>query len=185
MHPRCRAQDRSLPGLLLAACLLALVPSGPAAAADGPLMTVVKSHLAQSDWKFQPVEGRPVLRLGCKGTDTTWTCLVEVREDRHFVGCYSLLPTKVPPEKRLLAAEYLIRANYGLKLGNFDMDFTNGQVLFRTTVTLEDGVLTPQMFGALLTKNVLIVDRYLGGLDQVLSGKASPAQAAAEADKKP
>lgn len=169
---------------LMAATFLLVTTQACSAAPDGTLMTVVKQHLAKSDWKFTQVEGRNVLRLGCKGSDATWTCVAEVKEDRHFVGFYSILPMKAPSDKRLLAAEFLMRANYGLKLGNFEMDFSDGQVLYKTSVNVDGGALTTQMVDTLLTTNVMIVDRYLSGLAKVLAGKATPAEAVAEAEKK-
>lgn len=83
-----------------------------------------------------------------------------------------------------MVAEYLTRANYGLPLGNFEMDFSDGEVRFKTSLDVEgeEYMLTPAMIKSLVYSNVLTMDRYLAGMMAVIYGDASPEQEIAKAE---
>lgn len=40
----------------------------------------------------------------------------------------------VPEDRRLALAEFLTRANYGLFIGNFEMDWQDGEVRYKTSI---------------------------------------------------
>ena len=42
-----------------------------------------------------------------------------------------------PEEMRVPMAEFLTRANYGLRIGNFEMDFEDGEVRYKSSVDFE------------------------------------------------
>ena len=85
-------------------------------------------------------------------------------------------------ELRGLAAEYLTRANYGLSIGNFEMDFEDGEVRYKTSIDVEGGELTQGMIKNLVYSNCATTDRYLHGLMKVVYGNADPASAVRDAE---
>jgi hypothetical protein len=46
-----------------------------------------------------------------------------------LVAFYTHVQCRVPKEKRPVLIEYLTRANYGLWLGNFELDLRDGEIL--------------------------------------------------------
>ena len=44
-------------------------------------------------------------------------------EDRPLLLCLCIVGVRVPPDRRGAAVEYLNRANFGLRSGNFELDF--------------------------------------------------------------
>ena len=56
----------------------------------------------------------------------------------EFVTCYHTAPIKVPVEQRAAVSEFITRANYGLTNGNFEMDFNDGELRYKTTVSQND-----------------------------------------------
>ena len=145
--------------------------------ATGSLMNVVQGFLTQDEWNFRQLEDRPVLQMGFRGKNGNWQCYAQVKEEQQRFIFYSVCETNIPEAKRVLAAEFLTRANYGLIVGNFELDFSDGEVRYKTSVDVEGGELTADMVKSLVYVNVLTFDRYLPGLMSVIYADITPAAA--------
>ncbi len=146
------------------------------------ILETVINFFDQDDWPFTPLGGQPVLRLGFQGENGQWTCYAQVREEQEQFIFYSLCPVNAPEEKRLAAAEFLTRANYGLFIGNFELDMNDGEIRYKTSIDVEGDRLSEALVRTLVYANVLTMDRYLPGLMSVLYGGASPAEAIAQVE---
>lgn len=80
-------------------------------------------------------------------------------------------------EKRPAVAEFLTRANYGLALGNFELDLDDGEINFKTILQAPATVLNTALLRPYLLIGVETINHYLPGLDRVLSGRETPAAA--------
>jgi hypothetical protein len=56
---------------------------------------------------------------------TYWTA-ARVEEDLFQVACYS--PLRIPTGSRRDVAEAIVRANCGLRVGKFELDFDDGEI---------------------------------------------------------
>ena len=65
----------------------------------------------------------------------------------------------------------------GLWLGNFELDFRDGEIRYKTSLHIGDGLLTVDMLSALLGANVATMDRYMPGIMSVLWNDVSPEDA--------
>ena len=52
------------------------------------------------------------------------------------------MPIRVAEEQRQIVAELLARINYGLNIGNFELDMTDGEIRYKTSIDVEGGELT-------------------------------------------
>lgn len=77
-------------------------------------------------------------------------------------------------------AEFITRANYGMVIGNFEMDFRDGEVRYKTSVDVEGSELTYEICRQVVVTNVMLMDRYLPGIMAVITGALTPAQAIAQ-----
>ncbi len=148
-----------------------------------PMMQAVKDFFTMDNWTCEEMEGRNILRTRFSGENANWTCYAQVKEEQERFMFYSTLETKVPEEKRIAMAEYLTRANYGLLIGNFEMDFTDGEVRFKTSVDIEDSALTFKLIQNLVYMNVLMMDKYLPGIMSVIYAGINPADAIAQVEE--
>lgn len=144
---------------------------------SGPIFDELVEFFTGDEWSPEQIGDQPVLRMNFEGENGNWTCLAYAYDDHERVVFTSLLPVEVPEEKRLAAAEYLTRANFGMEIGNFEMDFSDGAVQFRTSIDIEGGELTPKMIQNLSYLNVTVTDQYLRGLAMVVEGDATPVDA--------
>jgi hypothetical protein len=143
------------------------------------LFDVVQAFFTEDEWSFSQLEGRPTLQLVFQGENGRWTCYAQVREAQAQFVFYSILPPTVPPAKRAEVAEFLTRANYGLVIGNFEMNLDDGEVRYKTSLDVEGDRLSPALIRQVVYSNIFVTDRYLPGLMSVIYGSQSPADAIA------
>jgi hypothetical protein len=113
-----------------------------------------------------------------KQLHTTIIC----REQAEIVSVYTRFgyDADVPSDKRGAVAEYTARANYGLVIGNFELDMDSGHVRYKTSVDLEGAIIEQVLFKNLIYANLTTADRYYPGLLKVLWGDDMTPRAAIE-----
>ena len=153
-----------------------------------PFMDVVIRFFQEDHWNYQKNTHNATVRAGYRGEHGTWICnaklCVESQpgvESQRFVF-YSHMGMNIPPLYRPAVNEYLMRVNYTLTLGNFEMDMDTGDVRFRTSIEILDRELTVDMMRSLAYANVNTIDRYFPGLLSVVHGGLSPEAALARVE---
>lgn len=144
------------------------------------LLDVAETALIDGQWRFERRPEEPIIRLSVAGEVFEYRCVFQSLDDLHILIFYAYAPLHVPEAKRLVAAEYLTRANYGLRLGNYELDFTDGEVRYKTSIDCEGGELTEAMVRNLMLANLQTMDRYLPGLIRLVQNHESPAGLIAE-----
>jgi hypothetical protein len=72
-----------------------------------------------------------------------------------------------------------------MAIGNFEMDFEDGEVRFKTSIDVEGTELSLELLNPLLYANVLMMDQYLPGLMSVIYSDVSPATAVEQVESGP
>lgn len=124
--------------------------------------------------------------MAYQGENGLWNCYAQARETEEQFVFYSIYPELVSEDKRLTMAELLTRLNYGLVIGNFEMDFNDGEIRYKTSIGVEGNILTHQVIKRLVYANVTIIDHYLPGIQAVMDGNIPPEEAIAliESDRR-
>lgn len=90
----------------------------------------------------------------------------------------TVLPMNVLEKHRVAVNEYLTRVNYCLLLGNFQMDFDDGEVSYKTVgIFNEDDGLTPEQVTRLTYVGFNMFDKYMPGVFAIIYGGKDPKQA--------
>jgi hypothetical protein len=148
----------------------------------GRILEAIRDFLDHDGWEVRPVEGKTALGMNYHGDKGMWHCVAWAREEQSEFVFYSIYPLHAPQDKREAAAEYLTRINYGLFIGNFEMDFDDGEIRYKTSIDVEDDPLTPALIRPVIYVNLLNMDRFLPGLEAVLTGELTPQAASAQYD---
>ncbi len=143
----------------------------------GTLYDAVIQFFEDDDWKFMEVAPGKALRLGVSGRNGEYDCYAVINEERETFRFMSQVPVKIPADQRLIVAEFLTRANYGLTIGNFEMDFEDGEIRYKTSIDVEGDRLTPPLVANLVNANILTIDQYFPGIMKVVYGGVSPEEA--------
>ena len=143
----------------------------------GKIFDTVVAFLKKNEYYFSQIPNEPILRLDVWGKNGRWTCYAHAKEDQEQFIFYSIYPVNVPEYKLHEMAEFITRANYGLTIGNFELDFSDGEIRYKTSIDVEGDRLSEALLKQLVYANLTIADRYLPGVMAVCFGDMPPAKA--------
>ena len=98
------------------------------------LYSTVLAAFSEAGWAFTEVTGREVIRAGFEAHHTRVDLHLQVFEALAAVSVVSESPRRShDPLHRDRVAELAMRVNQTLTVGNFEMDWDGGQLVFRVT----------------------------------------------------
>lgn len=137
-------------------------------------------YLEEDGWYPQKLTNKEAYRMPYFGKNGQFQCYAQVRVEAEQFMFYATAPIKVQEELRLTVAEYLTRANYGLYVGNFELDFSDGEVRYKSSIDFEGEPLSNNLIRNTIYPAVRMMDQYLGGLFKVIYSGMSPLDAIKE-----
>lgn len=142
--------------------------------------TAVMAFLDGSQWPYAPLPNNPDwFRMAHNGDSGQWQCYLQIREKQAQVFFFSMCAMYIPVARRPAVAEFLNRANYGLVIGNFEMDYNDGEVRFKTYFDAQGFDITRKAVEVHVFANLSTFDRYNAGIMAVAFGDVDPATAIA------
>jgi hypothetical protein len=148
----------------------------------GRLYDTLVMYLEEDEWKFTRLEGEDTVVLTFNCTNATYLCYAQAREAQQQIVFYTIYPLHAPEEKRQQAAEFTARVNYGLVLGNLELDMNDGEVRYKTSADVGAASLTLPLLRSLMQTNLSTADRYYPAFATLLYANASPADAVASVE---
>lgn len=122
------------------------------------------AFLADDGWPVAPGEhdALPCIDTHFIGTDHAWDCRARAYDPFGQLAFESVFPFEVEPAHRHAMTELVVRTNWRLLTGAFQLDLDSGEVVFRTMLFLSHGEPpTEGLLRGLVYGNVLTVDRCL------------------------
>lgn len=148
------------------------------------VLEVAEAYFSRCAWRHARVEGRgDLIELEFENPHARWKSYAKVNGDDRAFLFYSICAVDVPEERRPAVAELITRVNFGLVTGNFEMDWADGEVRFRTGIELTGITPTTELVAALVQPNLAAVMRYLPGLRRVIDDETDPDSARAECEE--
>ena len=147
-----------------------------------PLFDILVDFLSQDGWAPESLPGEAMARLRVRGENGEWEAFAQAREADQQIVVYSECPLSAPADRRPEVMAFITRANFGLSIGNFELDLDDGEIRYRTSLDVKDDRLSPPLLRQLVWNNIAMLDRYLPALRQVIESGASAAEALAPID---
>jgi hypothetical protein len=144
------------------------------------LLDVAKAFFDDAGWMCEVDDDRSMIRAFHDGDTMTFPVYVRADDERDQLVLYGVLPDPVEEEHRLDVAAFLAAANYGLNIGNWEIDLGDGEVRFRAGIDVEGGELTPRMVRSMAASCVINVDVYAPAIRAVANGSMTVAEAIAD-----
>jgi hypothetical protein len=138
----------------------------------GALLADLRTLFRENGWPFSDVRGAPVLYSELSGVLGRWKFYAQVVEEQDLILLYSVCPFRVPEERRSEVSEFLTRANYGLAAGNFELDFADGEVRYKTALQRHVDGLDAATLKRAVRANGIAMETYLPGVGAVITGTA-------------
>lgn len=136
--------------------------------------------LEEEGWYPQQTEEDLLLyRVALTGEGGEMVGFAEIEPEFELLIFYLYAPVEAPTELRPAVAEYITRANYGMWIGNFELDYEDGEVRYKSSVHYEGTTLAEPLIRNAVQDSLQTMEEYLPGLRDVIEGRASPAEAIA------
>ena len=150
------------------------------------IANAVKGFLTDDNWHFSFEEERGIFKfgLGLKGKLKKIHYIVDIKEDEYLV--YAICPLGADEDDaRMMAnmAEFVCRANYGLKTGNFELDFDDGEIRFKVHVSCHGITPTVDMIKRSIYCPATMFDHYGSGIVDIIFNDASAKSAVDKCEK--
>lgn len=143
----------------------------------GQIFDTVVEFFHENNWHFSRVENESILSMGVSGKNGKWTCYAQAKEAQEQFVFYSVFPVNATELMTHRVAEFITRANYGLIIGNFELDYSDGEIRYKTSIDVEGDRLSRALIEQLVYANLTITDRYFPGLMAVMYGNVDPESA--------
>jgi hypothetical protein len=151
---------------------------------DGPepMLTLIREVFDEHGWVIErPREEATVLHAPVEASPQQFDLYVRTDEPRHIVTAYAVLATNVDADRIPLVHELAARLNGAVALGSYEVNADDGVLSFKSAIDVTGDELSTalvrQLIGAVLTGGERALQAYL----DVVSGAASPADAALQA----
>lgn len=96
--------------------------------------------------------------------------------DNNF-SIITTIPIKADEDHRLAIAEYLTRVNYNMRIGNFELDMTDGEIRFKDYAFVGDGPVQTELIASMVFIPLQMMDLYSDGILSVLFDFKTPREA--------
>lgn len=128
----------------------------------------IREIAEEANWNLQEVQG--LIKIDANSENGSWQTVCKILDEEERFCYYSLCPVSVPKEKIPYLAEVLTRINYGLKIGNFEMDYNTGEIHFKTYVDFYGEEDVKKAVGQCIYANLVSFDRYFAKLMHAIHG---------------
>ena len=120
----------------------------------------IRDWLTRNDWTFENAEDASYIRTGVQGKHARFRIVLGVRGEGPTFLCFALYDFNVPSPRRPAAADLVNRINYTSLVGNFEMDFDDGELRYRVTFPLDGGELADDQVERCLVVAAMMADRF-------------------------
>ncbi|HLO85979.1 MAG TPA: YbjN domain-containing protein [Nostocaceae cyanobacterium] len=138
------------------------------------IFEVIIDFFTADEWPYTKIPGESILQTAFSGKNGTWNCYALARVEQEQFVFYSVYPTLAPEDKRLALAEFTTRANSGMIIGNFELDFERGEIRYKTSIDVTEDRLSFTSIKNLVYTNVTMMDKYLPGILSIIEDNVAP-----------
>lgn len=152
------------------------------------IANAINNFLTEDDWHFSFDDQYGLFKFGLnlKGRIKKISYIIDVKDDEYVVYAISPLGADEDDEKMMSTmAEFICRANYGLKNGNFELDMRDGEIRYKSFVDCEGITPTAEMVRNSIHCPAAMFDRYGVGIVDIIFGDSTAKDAIAKCEKSP
>lgn len=135
--------------------------------------------LEANDWRYSEnaEKGYYSLQIECDPGSVRMILDIDETEGTNFLLVYVLYPVRVPEARRQAVMELITRSNYKMTLGNFEMDFGDGEIRFRMSLDLVGQEFTDESIERVFTYSLRMGNRLYAPMLGVAFGEIAPSDA--------
>ena len=140
----------------------------------------IRNFLIIDEWKFSFDEDKGIFRFGLNidGKLKNIDYLVRIHKNAYTV--YAISPLRADSESKLsiaAMAEFICRANYGLRNGNFELDCNDGEIRYKIYVNCSEVMPSREIVRTSILIPAMMFERYSPGILDLIFTDAQPIDA--------
>lgn len=143
-------------------------------------------HFQDRDLRYSTPDDHQTVVADFRGDVGTYRVIARVDDADGLFQVFAYMPLRIPEGARPAVAEAVVRANFGLKVGKFEFDMDDGEVLYQASQILageESGdSLSDGMIGRLIATSLAMLDKYVPALLSVVYANEPAREAIARAE---
>jgi hypothetical protein len=128
---------------------------------------------------YQSNEENQSIFADLRGDVGNYRVVAHVDEEADLFQVFGYAPIRVPEGCRPSIAEAIARANYGLRIGKFELDLDDGEIRFHASQILVYDSVGEDVIDRLIYTTMAMLDRYLPAFLSVIYGNEDPKDAIA------
>lgn len=134
--------------------------------------------LNQRGWNLIPDKKKGLYVTYCQGKNGTYKAYLNTMNlDKKLLIAYSYIPIKTNQKKIKKMALLLNKINRKLYYGNFEIDYSNGEIAFRYGIHFLDQKFTEYMALNTMSPCAFTVDKYFPAIKSLIDTENSPEEA--------
>lgn len=138
---------------------------------------IIKDFLNRQNWQFTQLKDSNLILFGISGDNGNFQCIANIIEEEKQFSFTSVCGANTLADKKILMLELLNVLNGKLFLGNFEMDFVDGEIRLRTNISYKYLDLNTNSVEELIMTNIITMDRSLPSIMGLMYGNISVAEA--------
>ncbi len=138
----------------------------------------VTEHFKKNAWKFQVVEGHPILNASFRASNGTFRLVVGVDEADDLIQVFGFVPVVVPPHKLAAVSELCVRLSQNMRMGRFELNHSDGELRCQTYSAYRPGELKAEVIQRVVGANLTLTDQNFPAFIAVIYANVPPAEAA-------
>lgn len=143
----------------------------------------IKKFFAENEWKYSFHEKDKVFVSGVNMGNVIGDIRMLVFMEETAYTVYMILNSKAEEKNYSAVSEFLHRANYGLKDGNFEIDYRDGEIRYKTFVNFANTSVSMDVVGESMFVGAVMIEKYGKGLLKVMLGEGIPEKCIEECEE--
>lgn len=145
------------------------------------MKNLIYNHLNDKKVHFETLieeDLRTAYRFGIKLKNGINDVFIVIKEDPNHIIFNTYSPINIPIEYHAKVSEFITRVNVLLNIGCFNLDFSNGDLYFKTSYMFEnDYTAHTKIFDTNLHFTYYSMDTYMPGILSIIYGNKDPLDA--------
>jgi len=140
------------------------------------IAVAIRQFLDERDWKYAFDENEGVFSLTLATQCKLGKINMLVKVGDEYFTAYAFVAIHADEGCRHAVAEFITRANYGMRNGNFELDFDDGEVRYKSFNNCMDIIPSKGIIADGLLVPALMMERYGNSLLGVMYGIMTPGE---------
>ncbi len=125
------------------------------------------------NWKYNKEEHEDFFMVftSASGKDANMRLAIRIEVDRELMYLKSPMPFAVPENMRDTMGLAIVRANWSMLNGSFEMDNSDGFVAFKMVVPFMQSMVSAEVCRYMILLSCNMIDKFSGKLAEIAEGK--------------